>query len=50
MEPIKCVEEATKLPKHGLSYGTFDKWFHKATCWSQINVYPFEALNLLSLN
>jgi hypothetical protein len=27
----------------------FDKWLHKVTFWSQVNAYPFEALNLLSL-
>ncbi len=43
------LKEVAKFPKHGFSNGTFDKWLHKATFWSQVNAYPFEALNFLSL-
>jgi hypothetical protein len=43
------LREATKFPKHGFLDGTFDKWLYKMTFWSQVNAYPFEDLNLLSL-
>jgi hypothetical protein len=43
------LKEATKFPKHGFLDGTFEKWFHKATFWSQVNAYPFKVLNFLSL-
>jgi hypothetical protein len=43
------LKEATKFPKHRFLDGTFDKWLHKKTFGSQVNAYPFEALNLLSL-
>jgi hypothetical protein len=42
-------KETIKFPKLGFSNGTFDKWGHKVTFWSQMNAYPLEALNLLSL-
>ncbi len=43
------LKEATKFPKHIFLDGTFDKWLHKTIFWSQVNAYPFEALNSLSL-
>ncbi len=43
------LKEATKFPKHRFLDGTFDKWLHKTIFWSQVNAYPFEALNSLSL-
>ncbi len=43
------LKEATKFPKQGFSNGTFDKWLHKATFWSQVNVFPSMTLNSLYL-
>jgi hypothetical protein len=43
------LKEATKFPKQRFWNGTFDRWLHKVTFWSQVNVFPSETLNFLYL-
>lgn len=41
MEPMSVLREVAKFPKQGFLNGTFDKWLHKATFWSQVQTIPF---------
>jgi hypothetical protein len=46
LEPIQSVEGSCKIPKQGFSDGTFDKWFHKAIFWSQVNPFPVQNIQV----
>jgi hypothetical protein len=44
------LKETAKFPKQGFSDGTFDKWFHKAIFWSQVNPFPIQEIQVFIFN